>query len=254
MSKKMVVFNGRFTRSVYETIMDFSDGLASFEINKKHGYMDKKGNIVIKPNLSYVTDFSDGIAPVALSDSDWFATEWTYIDKKGSPIGSKKFNYHALSEALEAPDSVIGANFKFNGKDVYSYKKGRFIGMSNNEIGYWNKFAKPIVLYVKKYGEEFLINGEGKIIWPADFKPKKNSGTESTKGVVAKDKKPAFDYKPFRTSLKEGDSTHCGLVIEVKKVVVKVQTIVGEHWFKINQLFPEGSADCRFVNNIYQEP
>lgn len=57
----------------------------------------------------------------------------------------------------------------------------------------------------------------------------------------------------FRTTIKAGDDTHCGLVIEVKKPIVKIQTSIGERWLKINQVFPAGIAECRFINGVYQD-
>ena len=57
----------------------------------------------------------------------------------------------------------------------------------------------------------------------------------------------------FRTNLKLGDDNHCGLVVEVKKPIVKVQAAIGEKWLKIDQIYPAGSADCRFINGAYQD-
>jgi hypothetical protein len=61
-------------------------------------------------------------------------------------------------------------------------------------------------------------------------------------------------YERFREGLSVGDETHCGMVIELKKPIVKVQTIDGEKWFRPRQLFPPGGAACRFVNSEYVEP
>jgi TPR repeat protein len=58
----------------------------------------------------------------------------------------------------------------------------------------------------------------------------------------------------FRKALKVGDSSHCGLVIEVKPPIAKIQTMAGERWLKIEQLYGEGDAPCRFINGVYQEP
>ncbi len=55
----------------------------------------------------------------------------------------------------------------------------------------------------------------------------------------------------FRKNIKPGDQSHCGLVITVKSPITKVQTMKGEHWFKVNQLFPEGAHRCRFMNGQY---
>jgi hypothetical protein len=58
----------------------------------------------------------------------------------------------------------------------------------------------------------------------------------------------------FRETIAAGEQTHCGMVIEVKLPIVKVQTMVGEKWFRAPQLYPPGEAPCRFINGEYVEP
>jgi TPR repeat protein len=60
--------------------------------------------------------------------------------------------------------------------------------------------------------------------------------------------------EPFRKALKTGDESHCGLVIEVKPPIAKVQTMVGEMWLKVEQLFPRGGESCKFHNGVYVDP
>jgi len=62
------------------------------------------------------------------------------------------------------------------------------------------------------------------------------------------------DMKIYRKRIKEGDDSHCGLVIEVKNKVVKVQTKMGVHWLKRDQLYPPGIKPCDFLNGVYQVP
>ena len=57
----------------------------------------------------------------------------------------------------------------------------------------------------------------------------------------------------FRQSLQAGDQSHCGLVIEVKKPLVKVQAMIGEYWLRTDQVYAAGDHDCRFVNGQYVE-
>lgn len=57
----------------------------------------------------------------------------------------------------------------------------------------------------------------------------------------------------LRKHLKIGDDTNCGLVIEVKPPIVKIQTMNGEYWMRIEQVYPTG-IECRFVNGEYQAP
>lgn len=61
-------------------------------------------------------------------------------------------------------------------------------------------------------------------------------------------------YSDFRKSIASGNDTHCGMVIEVKRPLIKIQTLIGEKWFKLEQLFPSNTRTCRFVNGIYSDP
>jgi hypothetical protein len=45
----------------------FSEGLASIKMGEKHGFIDKTGQIVIKPEYDSVTSFSDGMALVVVA-------------------------------------------------------------------------------------------------------------------------------------------------------------------------------------------
>jgi hypothetical protein len=58
----------------------------------------------------------------------------------------------------------------------------------------------------------------------------------------------------FRQRITVGDDTHCGMVVEVKKEIVKVQTGDGEKWFRTSQLYPPGEAPCRIFNHVYVDP
>lgn len=48
----------------------------------------------------------------------------------------------------------------------------------------------------------------------------------------------------FQAQLAIGDETQCGLVVEVRAPVAQVQTPVGLHWFRAEQLRPAGSGSC----------
>ncbi|WP_375771009.1 hypothetical protein NR798_08940 [Archangium gephyra] len=63
----------------------------------------------------------------------------------------------------------------------------------------------------------------------------------------------AREATKFRSSLAVGSDTHCGLVIEVRRPIAKVQSMIGEVWLKVDQLYPKGKHDCRFVNGTYQD-
>lgn len=56
---------------------EFSEGLASVVLNKKAGYIDVKGNFVIKPQFEIAMQFSEGLAYVSQNGKQG------YIDKSG---------------------------------------------------------------------------------------------------------------------------------------------------------------------------
>jgi len=57
----------------------------------------------------------------------------------------------------------------------------------------------------------------------------------------------------FRSKVKLGDESHCGMIIDLRQPLIKVQTKVGEKWFRLEQIYPVGGAPCTFLNNTYQD-
>lgn len=66
-------------------IADFSGGLIPVYVDGKRGYMNKKGEIVIKPQFRRSDDFSEGLAKVKIGD------KYGYIDKTGDVIIEPQF-------------------------------------------------------------------------------------------------------------------------------------------------------------------
>lgn len=66
------------------------------------------------------------------------------------------------------------------------------------------------------------------------------------------------ETRSFRQSLKLGDKTNCGPIIEVKGPLVKiyfpVQNYGNEHWLEIEKIYPAGVANCQFINGTYMPP
>jgi hypothetical protein len=54
---------------------------------RTYGYIDKKGNVVIRPQFELAFDFSDGLARVK------FNGEWAFIDKRGQIVFVAPFDY-----------------------------------------------------------------------------------------------------------------------------------------------------------------
>lgn len=70
----------------YEDGAMFSEGLAAVKVNGKNGFIDKDGKMVIKPTFEracYVSEFSDGLAPVYTTINDGPSG---YIDPTGKMV------------------------------------------------------------------------------------------------------------------------------------------------------------------------
>lgn len=61
----------------------------------------------------------------------------------------------------------------------------------------------------------------------------------------------------FRKSIKVGEETNCGPVLELKPPLVKIYSPVkdygNEHWLRMESVFPPGYG-CQFVNGKYRPP
>ena len=64
-----------------------------------------------------------------------------------------------------------------------------------------------------------------------------NSSSPATR--YARDPAYRTQVDSFRASLKPGDKTDQGLVIEVKAPIVRVQKPQGDHWLRVEEVFPQ---------------
>jgi hypothetical protein len=78
----------------------FSEGLAYVKLMKKYGYIDKQGNMVIKPNYLETKGFSEGLASVKIENINGLEV-WGFIDKQGNMIIQPQYEYvSSFSEGL----------------------------------------------------------------------------------------------------------------------------------------------------------
>ncbi len=59
------------------------------------------------------------------------------------------------------------------------------------------------------------------------------------------------EFDQFRKNIKQGDDSHCGLVVKVDGAVVLVQSMIGPHWLKLDEIYPANRARCGFSNGVY---
>ncbi|MFH5163641.1 WG repeat-containing protein [Campylobacter coli] len=60
--------------------------MAKVELNRKYGFIDKSGKIVIEPKFDGVGNFSEGLAKVKLNG------KYGFIDKSGKIVIEPKFD------------------------------------------------------------------------------------------------------------------------------------------------------------------
>ncbi|ACT00279.1 WG repeat-containing protein [Paenibacillus sp. JDR-2] len=86
----------------YEQAYSFSDGLALVMKDKHYQYIDKTGKVIIDAS-KYVNgnSFSEGLAAVAVKNSETSAALYGYIDTKGNMVIEPKFTIaYGFSEGL----------------------------------------------------------------------------------------------------------------------------------------------------------
>src|SRR6218665_591042 len=78
---KQILFSVSRTQSNSDEIL-----LAPVKIDRKCGYIDQTGKIVIKPQFDGAGRFQEGLAPVKLG------SPWGYIDKNGKMVINPQFD------------------------------------------------------------------------------------------------------------------------------------------------------------------
>jgi tetratricopeptide (TPR) repeat protein len=73
-------------RPQFSQVSKFSEGLAAVQIEGKFGYINKEGSFVIEPQFDRALEFRDGLAQVwrtGLGEGKWAEPKLGYIDKTG---------------------------------------------------------------------------------------------------------------------------------------------------------------------------
>jgi hypothetical protein len=135
----------KFTLQNAEEVRLFKNGLAAFSIaneegEEKWGFVNKEGKVVINPQFSSVSNFSDGKCGVRNSDG-----KWGFIDKEGK----------------------ISINYQFDAAG--DFKNGKCIVTSANKDGVIDKEGKYIInpqfSEMQIDGDMFLVNQDNKWGW-----------------------------------------------------------------------------------------
>src|ERR1044072_4288455 len=96
----------------YDYAGPFCQGVARVKLNKKWGYIDTTGNVLIPPKYTEVENFSDGIARVRTG------TKWGLVDISGKEITTPAFD--AIFEFVNGKALVL-----LNGEKYYMNREGQ---------------------------------------------------------------------------------------------------------------------------------
>lgn len=213
--KGEVVIKGDFE---YETLdimqSDFSDGLACVCVDGKYGYIDKNGEMLIKPQYEAARGFSEGLALVF--DEDKRSIINVVVDSlvKGENSSAKFINKKGetvidMSKYYNATQFYNGVSFVFDGEKKYGFidKKGNFTGFKYEMDGIIDdemaetldfdyKFDSYGYSLVYEDGKAEIINTKGEVI-KKDFNIGKGRYNYSN-GILIKNKQNGADVEvPF---------------------------------------------------------
>lgn len=141
----------------FESVGDFSEGLALFEKSDRSGYIDKKGKIVIEGSYIFADDMNEGIARAIDGD------KWVLINSKGERIKELAVSWvENFSEGLAA----ININGSYSDGKLQGGTWGYISTDGNIVIDPLYEYAGPFsegMAVVKKDKKLFIIDREQKI-------------------------------------------------------------------------------------------
>lgn len=178
----------------YDSVGDFSEGLAYVRQNDMYGFVDKEGQVVIPIAFGYAHSFSEGLAPVHLNgengyidktgqviipvqyDVAWSFREglagvrqngkWGFIDKTGNIVIPIKYdNIGSFSEGLAKVqqngkwgfiDKTGQVVIPFKYDDAIEFSEGLATVKKNGKYGYINKTGQVVVPI--KYDDAFRFS------------------------------------------------------------------------------------------------
>ncbi|MBS1512111.1 MAG: WG repeat-containing protein [Bacteroidetes bacterium] len=97
------------TEAIYEDAGSFNDGLAFVSQNNLFGYINTKGEMAIPMNFSGARNFAEGLAPVANAKG-----YWGYVDEKGNWVIKPTYDFTDVFEKGEARVIKDGKVFYIN--------------------------------------------------------------------------------------------------------------------------------------------
>lgn len=144
----------------FEVVKDFSGGVAPIKRSNKWGFVDKSGKIVIEPQFEDVGGCSEGL--VAFKNADG---KWGFMDKSGKPVIKPKFSLvsdfdHGLcwanGDKLMLIDKHEHVLAKFNGSHYGHFSEGLCpVECDERLYGYVNMKGQIVIKPIYRDAESF---------------------------------------------------------------------------------------------------
>jgi hypothetical protein len=109
------------TAEKYEYVGHFYNGLAKVKLEKKWGFIDTLGRVVVKPKYDQAENFSEGLARVRISQKGW-----GLVNTQGSEILKPMFDF--IGEFI-GEEAVVRAS----GQEAFIDRAGNLIKKKSKE-------------------------------------------------------------------------------------------------------------------------
>ena len=138
----------------FDDVSEFSEGLAAVKLKNKWGFINKSGELVIECKYEEVNDFKEGLAPIKLSD------QWGFIDKTGKTVIKAQYHHAScFSDGL----ACVTEKSKTNG---YIDKKGNLV--IDCKYGLGMPFKEGLA-QVRGNGKGGIVDKNGKTIVKLEY-------------------------------------------------------------------------------------
>ena len=179
---------------------DFSEGLAPFKDKEgKWGFINKKGEVVIKAEYEGARSFREGFAVVELARSDSFGIgKRAYIDKNGKRLNKEPFN-----EALDFSEGLGAVNLAgVRGNWGFIDKTGKFVikPTYHRAYSFYDGFARAMP---KEGGGFAYIDKTGEFVFGIDKKSSKQKAGRFTITTDQTSYKAGVDFNSGVTPMYE---------------------------------------------------
>ena len=154
----------------FDTVGEFSDGLARAECAGKWGFINSSGEWVVRPRFSWAQDFSEGLARVQVDgEALTYNSRWAFIDKSGAVV-IQPFVEELPSSVSEGDDFHDGlAVVEVKSMKGYMDKTGKVV--ISPKYSYVYPFSEGLAaVAVDKRGDQWgFIDKSGTLVIPATF-------------------------------------------------------------------------------------